>query len=45
MLQKLGRLVNEYYDEDWYKYSGNVTEAMIAFAKVFTDDLLNRHKG
>jgi hypothetical protein len=38
-------LLNEYYGDNWYEYSGNVTEAMIAFTKVFTDDLLNRKKG
>lgn len=35
-------LLNEYYGEKWHTYQGNVTEAMVAFARVFTDDLLNR---
>lgn len=35
-------LLNEYYGEQWHTYQGNVTEAMVAFARVFTDDLLNK---
>jgi hypothetical protein len=28
----------EYYGEKWHSYQGNVTEAMVAFARVFTKE-------
>jgi hypothetical protein len=31
-------LLNEYYGEKWHSYRGNVTEAMVAFARVFTKE-------